>query len=364
MKEKVIGFSMFLLGIAILLAFLYQPKNETKLAQETSRVQSLNTRQQQKKPSESKTLSTLSSHLTTNTSVSVTEMGVIFQSAPTSTIPSSPSTVSHQEVMLHPTTPSLKTSTVTQTNATLPPPLLPVPKTVPAIPVKEFPTAALENEPHVQVVNVGPTTAKQVALTFDDGPHPIITLKVLDILREYNAKATFFVIGSRAKRYPWILRQIVAEGHEIGNHTYTHLMMTAETSTDEVIDREITQTQNEIKNAIGYETFLFRPPYGTYRAETKSVFRDHNLNIVLWSVDSNDWRAKEHDRIFQTVTNHIHNGSIILCHDIHKAILDSLPHILDTLKAEGYEFTTISHLCSLPAMRLVKTNESLQVPSN
>ncbi len=228
-----------------------------------------------------------------------------------------------------------------------------LPPSVPAVPVEVPPSKPPEEEAAVQVISSGPTTFKQIALTFDDGPKPKYTLKILDILRERNVKATFFVLGECVRLHGWILRQIVAEGHEIGNHTYSHLVLKSKNTTEEMIEDEITRTQNEIKNSIGYETFLFRPPYGAFRPQTKSIFHEHHFAVILWSIDTQDWRSKNSDQIFHAIVDHVRNGSIILCHDIQKATMEALPKILDALLDEGYEFTTVSQLCGLPPLKLV-----------
>jgi peptidoglycan-N-acetylglucosamine deacetylase len=197
--------------------------------------------------------------------------------------------------------------------------------------------------PHVPVIRFGADTSKRIALTFDDGPHPKFTVKVLDVLRERKVKATFFVLGSQVKRYPKILRQIADEGHEIGNHSFSHKFFTA--ISNDLISREIADTQNEIKSVLGYAPVLFRPPYGAFRQDTKTVFHEQNLKIILWSVDTKDWRVRNRDKIIHSVTNNTRSGSIILCHDIHKATLDALPEILDRLMSEGYQFQTVTELC-------------------
>lgn len=232
------------------------------------------------------------------------------------------------------------------------------PSSIAAIPLQDSMKSTMETD--LRVVSSGPTTLKQVALTFDDGPHRTITPKILDILREHQVKATFFVLGERVKLYPWILRQIVAEGHEIGNHSYSHRFLTA--MSNETIGREIFETQNAIKNAIGYETPLFRPPYGAFRHDTRAIFHEYGLSIVLWSVDTKDWRVRNPDKILHSVISQARNGSIILCHDIHEVTLEALPQILTTLKAEGYTFMTVSQLCGLPTLRLatISTTNSLQ----
>ncbi len=214
-------------------------------------------------------------------------------------------------------------------------------------------TPKVDKDLHFPIYTSGPKNSKLVAITFDDGPHPIYTPKVLDELRKRHVKATFFVLGDLVKRYPWVVRQIMAEGHEIGNHTFDHRLMTV--MSPELIEKEITETQNEIKNITGTEPILFRPPYGAFRPDTKAIFREHNLSVILWSVDPRDWRVRNEQKICNFITKQTRGGSIVLCHDIHKTTLEALPQILDSLAAEGYEFTTVSKLCGISAPMHVAT---------
>lgn len=236
------------------------------------------------------------------------------------------------------------------TNSTAESAANPRPPAVAAVPLEKIPIKGFSTIDGLQIFTAGPSTSRQIALTFDDGPHPVFTLKILDELRLRNVKATFFVLGERVKQYPWILRQIVAEGHEIGNHTYNHRLLSV--MSNELIGKEILETQEAIKKAVGYETRLFRPPYGAYRPDSNSLFHSLGLSVILWSVDTRDWSVRNHERIYNSVTNRTQNGSVILCHDIHKSTLQALPSILDTLLAQGYQFTTVNQLCGLPSMRI------------
>ena len=191
-----------------------------------------------------------------------------------------------------------------------------------------------------------PSADREIALTFDDGPHPTITPKVLDELRARNTKATFFVLGNRVKRYPWILQRIVAEGHEVGNHTWSHRFLANLSA--ESIEHEISETQNLIRQTTGVECSLFRPPAGILSAVAEKIIQKHNLSVILWSVDPGDWRARNTDRIYQSVIRHVQSGSIVVCHDIYPSTLRALPRILETLSEKGYRFSTVSQLCGLP----------------
>lgn len=222
------------------------------------------------------------------------------------------------------------------------------PEAIPAQPVEEIlpsPRQPSETVAFAPVYSSGPVNGKRIALTFDDGPHPVCTYRILDELRTRNIKATFFVIGINVKRYPWVLQQIMAEGHEIGNHTYSHSILSH--LSNEKIEEEISRCQEVIKNTIGYEISLFRPPYGAYRSNTREIAQQHHQKIILWSVDPRDWRVRDEEKVYQEVTSHVRGGSIILCHDGHPTTIRALPRILDTLTGEGYQFTTVSELCGL-----------------
>lgn len=213
-----------------------------------------------------------------------------------------------------------------------------------------------EDEPEMRVVTCGPSDSKRIALTFDDGPQPRLTAQVLEILRNRKVKATFFVLGKCVKQHPEILRQVAAEGHEIGNHTYDHRLLAG--MSDEQIERQITETQAEIKSAIGEEPRIFRPPYGVLRVNSKAILADHHMNAVLWSVDPRDWRVRNRDKILHAVTNHVQNGSIVVCHDIYQTTVDALPEMIDALQAAGYELTTVSQLCGFSSPKLAAASKS------
>lgn len=205
----------------------------------------------------------------------------------------------------------------------------------------------------VEIIHNGPSDSKRIALTFDDGPHATVTPKVLEVLRSNQVHATFFVLGNMVKKNPKILAQVAAEGHEIGNHTFGHHKLT--TISTNLVQQELSETQALIKNAIGYEPELFRPPYGAYRSWTKTIMLDNHLKtMVLWSIDTEDWKVRDSERIFNMATNKLQNGSIILCHDIYNSTLNTLPRLIQELKGQGYEFVTISQLCSLGSTNFIR----------
>ncbi len=188
---------------------------------------------------------------------------------------------------------------------------------------------------------------KVVALTFDDGPHPIYTPQVLDILKRYKVKATFFLIGERAERYPEIAHQIVIEGHEIGNHTYSHPNNLPKKSLDE-IRREIEMGAAAIERVTGVRPRLFRPPKGflNYRVLTAAQLEGYTL--VFWTVSADHKDAPTPEAMANRVLKLVHPGAIILMHDgrIKSRWKDvkALPLIIEGLRKRGYGFATVSKL--------------------
>lgn len=186
---------------------------------------------------------------------------------------------------------------------------------------------------------------KQVALTFDDGPHPVNTPKVLDILKEYGVKGTFFVTGANAERYPDLIKRIVKEGHTLGNHSYAHPDL-AKLSEADVIN-ELARTQRAVDKALGkhYELAQVRPPYGSMDAEVKSAITKGDDTAVLWNVDSNDWRyrdddAKILDNVFSGANSVYVRGGVILFHDIHPQTVRVLDDVIARLQKEKFTITT------------------------
>ncbi len=186
---------------------------------------------------------------------------------------------------------------------------------------------------------------KRIAVTFDDGPHPKKTAEILDLLAEYSARATFFVVGENAKYYPDLIMREAAEGHEIGNHTYHHRAMR---KCREGEGRcEITATSDMIKSITGKSPVLFRPPEGSYSSSTVELARACGCDVVLWNVDTRDWALSKTDEIVANVKKNVRDGSIILFHDFTRDgahTLDALKILLPYLVSEGYEFVTVSEL--------------------
>lgn len=179
---------------------------------------------------------------------------------------------------------------------------------------------------------------KMIALTFDDGPN-YNTSRLIDVLNEYNVKATFFVLGSRAFDNEEIIRKMSDSGMEIGNHTFNHLLLTRES--EDVIKREIEDTNNIIYSFTGKMPSLLRPSYGSVNSKIKRMV---NMPIIIWDIDTLDWKYHNSKRITSRVVNKARDGDIILMHDIYSASVNAVLNIIPILQKEGYEFVTVSEL--------------------
>ena len=193
----------------------------------------------------------------------------------------------------------------------------------------------------------------RIALTFDDGPDPTTTPAILDILRDYNIKATFFVIGARAEQHPELIKRIVSEGHTLGNHTYYHRDMTK--LTPESMLKELQDTQADIDQSLGshYQATLFRPPCGApYNTETDKLpvfqrfMQEQKMYPVMWNIDSGDWALEgQPDRIVENVAQITpEDGGVILLHDTQPQTVEALPKILDHYTVANYTFTGVRDL--------------------
>lgn len=189
------------------------------------------------------------------------------------------------------------------------------------------------------------TSSKVVALTFDDGPSRY-TNDIIDILEKNDAVATFFILGNKVKLYEDTLKKSISNGNEIGNHTFNHKWLTK--LTDDEIKEQISNTQSIIEEVTGYTPLLFRPSYGSLN---RRVRKDINLDIVLWNVDTMDWKYKSTNKIVARATNNVKDMDIILLHDTYKSTKDSLEKIITTLKDKGFTFVTVSELKEIKKLR-------------
>jgi peptidoglycan/xylan/chitin deacetylase (PgdA/CDA1 family) len=185
-----------------------------------------------------------------------------------------------------------------------------------------------------------------IAMTFDDGPSAENTPRLLEMLKQRNIKATFFLIGQNVASNPDLVRRILAEGHEIGNHSWTHPQLSK--LSDQRVSFEITKTQDAIKDASGFTPTLLRPPYGAITTRQREwIESQFGLNIILWSVDPFDWKRPGASVITQRILTEARPGAIILSHDIHKQTVDAMPATLDGLMRKGFKFLTVSQLIAL-----------------
>jgi len=184
-----------------------------------------------------------------------------------------------------------------------------------------------------------------VAITFDDGPSKY-TQEILSILQKYDANGTFFVLGNKTKAYQDTLQEALNQGNEIGNHSYNHKWLTRLDIED--FREQIDKTQSLIQELTGYTPALLRPTYGSIN---KKIRNNTNLKIVLWDVDSLDWKIKDSKKIANRVLKDVEDMDIILFHDTYKRTVESLKIVLQELQKEGYQFVTVSELEQVKILR-------------
>ena len=186
-----------------------------------------------------------------------------------------------------------------------------------------------------------------LALTFDDGPHKELTPRLLDILREAGVKATFFLVGRNVAAYPDIVRRMVAEGHEVANHSWSHPLLTSYGSS--AVESQLRRTHDAIVKACGVAPLHYRPPYGavglTQRARIRKTF---GYPMILWDGDTLDWQSpRTVEKVRDRVLAMAKPGAILLCHDIHATTVDAMPEAIAGLKARGFQLATVTQLIHL-----------------
>lgn len=185
-----------------------------------------------------------------------------------------------------------------------------------------------------------------IAMTFDDGPSPETTPKLLAILRERGIKATFFVLGTMAVKHPELLKQIADDGHEIGNHSWSHPQLTRISAA--AADKQIADTSEIIFQATGKRPLYLRPPYGSMKPALRShIEQTFGLSIVNWSVDPNDWKDRDSQKVYDAIMTQAKPGAIVLSHDIYATTVAAMPRVLDDLAAKGYKFATLSQMIAM-----------------
>lgn len=181
--------------------------------------------------------------------------------------------------------------------------------------------------------------AKKIALTFDDGPHPVYTEQMLEVLEEADVPATFFLLGQNIEGREELVREIAEKGHLIGNHTFHHVQITG--LSKEQACQEIEETSDLIEELTGKGTEYVRPPFGTWNEGLES-----NLNLipVMWTIDTLDWTTQNVDTIVEHVVKNAEDNDIILMHDSYKSTVQAVERIIELLKAEGFEFVTVDEV--------------------
>jgi peptidoglycan/xylan/chitin deacetylase (PgdA/CDA1 family) len=198
----------------------------------------------------------------------------------------------------------------------------------------------------------GPANQKAVALTFDDGPSPVYTVQIMALFKKYQAHGTFFVMGHRVEQHPALVLGLIKAGHEVGNHSFSHPRFTgiAQPSREQELER--TAVDLDLLGCPRSER-LFRPPYSAYDDRLKTYLTHTHRRLVLWSIDSGDWRGLAAPAIIKNVLSRVRNGSIIIFHDSDEnaradrhPTVEALSIILPALKAAGYRMVTVSELLS------------------
>lgn len=180
---------------------------------------------------------------------------------------------------------------------------------------------------------------KKIAITFDDGPHPVYTPLLLDGLAKRKVKATFFITGENAENYPDLVKRMQEEGHLVGNHTYSHIQLTV--SNREVFRQELLRTNQIIKEITGEEAQYVRPPYGSW---DKSFEKELNMFPVLWNVDPLDWCTSNVASITEKIISKTEENDIILMHDCYETSVTAALKAIDELMEKGYTFVTVEEI--------------------
>lgn len=178
-----------------------------------------------------------------------------------------------------------------------------------------------------------------IALTFDDGPHPVYTPRLLEGLKERGIHVTFFLIGQNIDGNEDIIRQMKEEGHLIGNHSQNHMQLTKERVKEAC--EQINLTNEKIRQITGEIPEYVRPPYGSWSEELECMVP---MKVVLWNLDTLDWKTQNKDRIVRYIVSHVEDGSVILLHDVYDTSVEAALEVIDTLLAEGYNFVTVDEM--------------------
>ena len=181
-----------------------------------------------------------------------------------------------------------------------------------------------------------------VALTFDDGPSAETTPHLLDILYQKDVPSTFFMLGSMARNNPDLVKRAVSEGHEVASHTMYHQNLIRISAS--AIESDLAESKAVFNDILGHTPNFTRPPYGNFN---NNVSKFVGTPMILWSVDTLDWKNKATEPIVSTAMSQVHDGAIILMHDVHPTSVDAVPVLIDSLRGAGYEFVTIPELIEI-----------------
>ncbi|MBL8049395.1 MAG: polysaccharide deacetylase family protein [Chthonomonas sp.] len=183
-------------------------------------------------------------------------------------------------------------------------------------------------------------TEKVVALTFDDGPSPFTTPRILRTLAKYDARATFFMVGQMVPHREWLVRHIASLGHEIGNHSHSHRPRPPQA----VAKFEVDGTEDKLAAILGYGPRTYRPPYGIEDSSTTVRARQKGMPIVLWTGDTLDWKFKSAQPVITRAISALKPGAVLLMHDIHEHTANAVPAIMAVIHQRGYKCITISEM--------------------
>ncbi|CAN5172892.1 polysaccharide deacetylase family protein [soil metagenome] len=201
---------------------------------------------------------------------------------------------------------------------------------------------------HLKAICKGNISSNQISITFDDGPHPEITPAILEVLREFQVKAAFFCIGYRMDQHQKLTKQIIEEGHIIGNHSWHHGWEFDFKSAHDM-QVELNKTSHLLEQLIGLKTHYFRPPYGATNPNLAKAIKATNMVAIGWSLRSLDTTIKNPQKLAKRVSRRINDGDIVLFHDTQAGTVSALREFLKFCKEEGYKVVPLPELINIPA---------------
>ncbi|NLY09078.1 MAG: polysaccharide deacetylase family protein [Tissierellia bacterium] len=198
----------------------------------------------------------------------------------------------------------------------------------------------------VDISNIDPEKP-MIALTFDDGPNNKSTVKILDILKKHNVRATFFILGSKIENNQEVLKRMVEEHHDIGNHSYSHPSLT--NASDELLKKELAVPKELAFRLLGVDMPFIRPPFGAVDANLK---QKSGLPLIMWSVDTNDWKSRSADAVYEQIMKNPKDGDIVLMHDIYDSTAEAVERAIPELQKMGFQIVTVSDMYYLRGIKM------------